>query len=341
MCFLQVQEFPLEYGLCICSPPNPQNCDDVFTLCETSFSLQQDLFSGATSVPGGPTLVSNVDGAYSFNGRNDLDDNWLLVSDSVKSTLLDQTDDFSISFWLNVASGSSSAYIFSFEMGNNRYFSLYERARVRSTFYYFRDRLTAQDDGYDTQVALSFYYDSSVFPEGIRDSKWHFIVLTVNFPTVTLTVDGYVHYPTRGNYRDTFENTVDLNLNGSIYEMPAPILTKTTAQIDAINGYIGGSSRGRQFALDGEMRQLVVTDVLDTNTYNCLGSCNNRIYSDGSVSGFTTFYNPARRSFEFSSNAGPEAYSAFLMSLIYSDNGFLPPEEEDESRRISVQVTND
>ena len=338
-----MREFPLDYGLCVCSPPNPQNCDDVFTLCGTSFSLQQDLFSGATPTPGGPTLVSDVDGAYSFNGRNDVDNNWLLVSDSVKLTFLEQTDDFSISFWLNVASGSSSAYIFSFEMGTSRYFSLYESGRARAIFYYFRDRLATQDDGYNTQVALSFYYNSEVFPEGLRDSKWHFIVLTVDFPTVTLTVDGYIHYPTRGNYFDTFENQVDLFRNGSTYQMPAPILTKTTAQIDAINGYIGGSSRGntRSFALDGEMRQMVVTDVLDTDTYNCLGSCNNRIYSDGSVSGFTTFYNPARRSFEFSSNAGPEAYTAFLMSLIYSDNGFLPPEEDAESRRISVQVTND
>jgi hypothetical protein len=127
--------------------------------------------------------------------------------------------------------------------------------------------------------------------------------------------------------------------------MPAPIIVKSQAQIDVLRGYIGGSSgRGEDFALHGAMRQLILTEPLSTNSYNCLGSCDVGIFSDSSVSGFTTFYNPAKRLFEFRSSTDPDEppgdreYTEFMGTLVFSDSGFLPPEEQDESWRVSVQV---
>ncbi len=339
------ETFPNQYGICECTNPA---CQNVFTLCGTSFSLQEDLFAGATPArSAGPTLVPGLGfQVYSFNGRNDLSNNWLEISSATKTNFLQTTDDFTTSSWIRVATGSSSSYILTFELGRDRYFSLYEASQSTFVLYYFRDNIPGItiDDGRNTQVALTFFYDPAVFPVGLRDNQWHFITFTIDFPAAILTIDGYEYRPTRGNYRNQFQSRVDLVqlTDGTFYNMPAPILTKTQAQIDGISGKIGGTARGNRFSLDGEMRQLTVTNVFDTSTLNCIASCNSRIgVASGATipSSITTLYDPATRRLSFRGAANPSQYTILLQSLVYYSNGFLLPQEQGESRiiRISVQ----
>ena len=339
------ETFPNQYGVCECTNPA---CQNVFSLCGTSFSLQEDLFAGATPASSaGPTLVSGLSfQVYSFNGRNDLSNNWLEISSATKTLFLQTTDDFTISMWIRVSSGSSSSYILGFELGTNRYFSLYEASQTTLVLYYFRDSIpgVTNDDARGTQVALTFFYDTAVFPQGLRDNQWHFITFTIDFPAAILNVDGYEHRPTRGNYRNQFQSRVDLVrlTDGTHHNMPAPLLTKTQTQIDGISGKIGGSARNVRFALDGEMRQLSFTSLFDTSTLNCIVSCNNRIgITPGATisSSITTLYDPVKRQFIFRGAASPSQYTTLLQSLVYYSNGFLLPQEQGESRiiRISVQ----
>ena len=294
------------------------------------------------------SVMDNI--AYTFNGAH-TSENWVLVSDEAKTNFFELVDnqDFTVTCWLRVDSESRAAYIFSFQTGNGRYFSLYEVSKQRAIFYYFRDRIAEpEDSGYETQVALSFYYDTDIFPDGLRDDEWHFIALSVDYPSITLTIDGYNLRPTQGNYYSVSNQQILLGqlTDGTYYEMPAEILRKTEAQIDNINGYIGGSSRGNSYSLDGAIRQLILTDYLDTDAYSCLGACDVTIYSDGSVSDFSTFFNPAKRSFEFSTSAEPNEpigdaeYTEYMGTLLFSDNGFLQPEQQEESWMVSVQVRN-
>ena len=342
-----VETFPNQYGACECTDPA---CLDVFTLCGTSFSLQQDLFSGVTTASsGGPSLVPSLNfTVYSFNGRNDHSNNWLEIPSTVKTQFLQRTDDFTISFWIRVLNDSSSSYILSFELDTNRYFSLFEASAQTLVFYYFRDNIPGitTDDGRTTLVALTFFYNASLFPSGLRENQWHFISFSVDFPSVILNVDGYKHRPTRGNYRNQFDSRVDLVqlTDGTFYNMPAPILTKTQAQIDGISGKIGGTARGDRFSLSGEMRQLTQTDLFDTNTLNCIASCNTRIgiASEATISSsISTIYNPTTRRFVFSGAATPSQYTTLLQSLVYFSNGFLLPEEEGEIRVISISIQDE
>lgn len=347
---VQVFEFPLNYGLCTCSPPREPSCSAI-ELCGTT--VVQNLLSNA-DIPSNSaatldtSVMDNI--AYTFNGAH-TSENWVLVSDEAKTNFFELVDnqDFTVTCWLRVDSESRAAYIFSFQTGNGRYFSLYEVSKQRAIFYYFRDRIAEpEDSGYETQVALSFYYDTDIFPDGLRDDEWHFIALSVDYPSITLTIDGYNLRPTQGNYYSVSNQQILLGqlTDGTYYEMPAEILRKTEAQIDNINGYIGGSSRGNSYSLDGAIRQLILTDYLDTDAYSCLGACDVTIYSDGSVSDFSTFFNPAKRSFEFSTSAEPNEpigdaeYTEYMGTLLFSDNGFLQPEQQEESWMVSVQVRN-
>ena len=347
--YSQIETFPNQYGLCECTDTL---CTDVFALCGTSFSLQVDLFSGATPANpiSGPSQVT-VPGytVWSFNGENTISQNWLEISSSTKSSLLSVTDDFTISFWIRVGSASNAQYILGCELGTSRYFSMYDAGTARMILYYFRDTLPglsqAQDDGYDSQVALSFYYDSAIFPNGLRDNQWHFVALTVDYPVVTFSIDGYELRPTRGNYRDRFTSQVLLNRDGSIYDMPAPILTKSASVIDSISCKLGGSARGNSFSLLGEMRQPTVTPVLSSENHRCIASCNEYIEASSSVSivsQFQTFYNPVLRRLEFSSTTATSDsdYTLFVQSLIFYSNGFIPPEEQRESRRIDLRISD-
>ena len=285
--------------------------------------------------------------AYLFNNLNGIPNNWLDMESGVKTRTLQVTDDFSVSMWITINANSQSAYIFSYELGTARYFSLFDSGSDRAILYYFRDRLSELDpadvdDGFRTQVAFSFYYDDAIFPNGLRDSQWHFISLNMDFPDVTFTVDGYVFRPTRGNYFNSFNNQVVLDRlqDGTFYQLPAPLLTKSQDIIDSIDGRLGGSARGNniEFCLGGQIRQMLFTDRLSTADYNCIGSCNNEVFSDRTVSGFTTFYQPATRLLSFSGPLTPDEYTAYLQTLLYSDNGFIPLEQEGESRLVTLQV---
>lgn len=261
-----METFPNQYGLCECTDIL---CTDVFSLCQTSFTTQLDFFAGAFSnnVVSGPTMI-NVPGyiVWSFNGANTIQNNWLQMGTATQASFLSVTDDFTISFWIRIRTDSNSQYILACELDRNRYFSLYDASADRLIFYYFRDSLPgfgqADDDGYTTQVALSYYYDSAVFPNGLRDNQWHFVTFTVNYPITILSIDGYEQQPTRGNYRNQFNSQILFNRDGSTYTMPAPILTKTANQIASLSCKIGGSQRGNSFSLNGEMRQFTLTDIL-------------------------------------------------------------------------------
>ena len=214
--------------------------------------------------------------------------------------------------------------------------------------YYYRDLLAGQsiasDDGYNTQVALSFYYNRTQLPNGIRDNQWHFLSLTVDFPSITLLIDGVQYQPTRGNYRDNFQSTVNLNqVAGVNYTMPAQILTKSVSQINDIVARIGGSIRGSNFALFGEMRQLTLSNIVDDDTFACLASCNNIIGVDpnSSFPDIVTFYNPVTRTFDFTGPSDATGYTALLQSLIYYTNGFLLPEESGERRIITLRINDE
>ena len=343
-----VQEtFPNEYGACQCTD---SACLDVFTLCGTSFSLHQDLFTGVTTASSaGPALISGLNfQVYSFNGRNDLSNNWLEIPSTTKTQFLQRTDDFTVSFWIRIPIGSGSSYILSFELGRSRYFSLYESSAQTLVLYYFRDNIPGivNDDGRDTQVALTFFYDTTVLPSGLRDNQRHFVTFSVDFPSVVLNVDGYEHRPTRGNYRNQFESrvTLDLLTDGNSYNMPAPILTKSQTQIDAISGKIGGTARGNQFSLGGQVRQLMFTDLIDGDTLICLASCNNRIAIAPSApvsSSISTLYNPVARTLFFSGAASASQYTVLLQYLVYYSNGFLLPEESGETRAISISIRDE
>lgn len=344
---LQEETFPNQYGACECTDPE---CSDVFQLCDAT-GTQQDIFSDASpaSLDGPSRVIGPPFTVYSFNGLNGISNNWLSITDSAKATFLQTaTNQFSISFWLRVESGSGSSYILGFERGRSRYFNLLESSQARLIFYYFRDALPgftpASDDGYDTQVAFSFYYNRTQLPTGLRDNQWHFISLNVMFPSVTLVIDGVQYQPTRGNYRNEFDSTVNFNqIPGVNYSMPAPILMKSNTVIDEIEARIGGSIRSTNFALFGEMRQLVLSSYINDDLYACLASCNNLIGVDPTQSfpSIVTFYNPVTRVFDFTGPINAAGYTNFLQSLIYYTNGFLPPEESGESRRVTLRINDE
>lgn len=342
-----LETFPNEYGACECTN---SVCFDVFTLCGTSISLQQDLFSGATTANlAGPVLVPGLNfEVYTFNGRNDLSNNWLEISSSTKTQFLQRTDNFTVSSWIRVTAGSSSSYILTFELGTNRYFSLYEASTITLVLYYFRDNIPGviNDDARNTQVGLTFFYDPAVFPNGLRDNQWHFIALTINFPLAVINVDGHEHHPVRGYYRNQFQSRVDLQrlTDGTYHNMPAPILTKTQTQIDGISGKIGGSARSIRFSFDGQIRQFTLTSNLNASTVSCVASCNNRIGigPNSTISStISTLYNPVTRTLFFSGAANPNHYTTLLQSLIYYNNGFLLPKEEGEIRIISISIRDE
>ena len=347
--FPQTESFPNQYGACECTNAE---CLDVFELCggSTIFTLQEDFFTEASPAsPAGPTVVTGPPFiVFSFHGRNGVPNNWLGIPDSLKNTFLHTTDQFSVSLWLRIEVASGSSYIVSFELGRSRYFSMYDISQTRMTFYYFRDpipgRSPTSDDGYDTQVALSFFYNRTQLPNGLRDNQWHFLSLTIDFPSVTLRVDGVEYQPTQGNYRNQFQTQVNLNrISGTNYSMPAPILVKSPAQMDSIVARIGGSIRGNNFGMFGEMRQLVLSNVITDNIYACLASCNNIIGVDPSQSfpEFVTFYNPVTRTFDFTGPANAARYTLLLQSLIYFTNGFLLPEESGERRVVTLQINDE
>jgi len=228
---------------------------------------------------------------------------------------------------------------------------MFDRSSARLNVFYFRDVMdsftSGNDDGYNSQVAFSYYYDHNIFPNGLRDSQWHFVALTVSYPHMTVTIDNVELRPTMGNYYNNIEQRVLLNqlTDGSFYNMPAPLLTKSSDIINGIVGRVGGSARGIEYSLHGQMRQVVMSSATNSSSYVCLASCNNLIdLAPGSAANFSQFdvsYDPIRRIFRFSANTNAAGYTNFLQSLVYFTNGYLSLQESGESLRINLNINDE
>ena len=335
-------------------------CSSEYDLCNVSLDPSVNLLDGAAPssvASNNPTEV--VSGVYEFDGSKSATA-YLLMSDAVRDSAMSITDHFSVSMWMKI-DGNNLVYPLSFERGTTRYFSWLLRYE-RLNFFYQRDRLdnlpdTQVDLGEDSRVGLSFYYDTNIFTEGtIRDGKWHFLKMDINYPSIVLYIDGYAHYANEGHYFNIENNKVgiDRDLNAA-YDMPARILKKSDSLISQIVGRLGGSSRGsHDYVVDGLIRLPYFTDLMDNSQYICLASCNDNLlpqdYTPGSnfeainatTNGFSVFYQPVSRSLYFSKEGGtPSNYTEFVQSLVYHTNGYLPAQVQEntgEGRQLELQV---
>lgn len=343
---MQEEPFPNTFGACECDSREAL-CRDVYSLCSASSSLSFDYDLLLHAVPGtnfnGPNLVSNTDYlVWNFNGRNDISFNWLSLTNTLKAAFLATTDDLTLSMWIHLDASTtiSSSYLFSAEDSRGtRYFSLYEASRSRAILFYHRNALSSTDNGAGTQVALSFYYDSDFVghSNGLRDGQWHFIALTVQYPTVTFTVDGLTYLPTQGNYYDQENNQVLLNrIDGVTYQMPGPILSKDPALVNNIQALIAGSFRGsNRYSVGGQIRMMHFTSAMSVATYSCLASCNASISAEA-FPGLDSLYNPVTRNLSFTGAATPANYTALLNTLVYTSNDFFPPQQLPTSSVIEI-----
>ena len=236
---------------------------------------------------------------------------------------------------------TGSVYLLTFEDTTNvRYFHLYERSTTRFTVYYARAAIpgAATDTSVGSEVEVDFTYNATIHPSGMRDSMWHYVTLSVNYPIMQLTLDGTVY--SISEYYYTNQNGVRVPLGSGTAlgtTMPAPILNKSGRS--SINVRIGGSSkRSPGYTLRGGIRQLYFTPLMNTATYSCLASCNNNIYTDGRTPQITTSYNPVSRTLFFNGANSPSEYTNFLQSLVYVDNGYLTPQETGSTRIITLKV---
>ena len=271
---------------------------------------------------------------YNFNGINTVTNN-LVVASSIRNSLLAITNSFTISMWVQVIPPGSS-YLLTFEDTTTaRYFHLFDKSLTRFTVYYVRAAIPgASDKGMGSEVEVNFIYNAAIHPNGMRDSMWHYVTLSVNYPIMQLTLDGTVYNISEYSY--TNQNGVKVPItNGTT--MPVPILNKSGQS--GINVRIGGSStRSPGYTLKGGIRQLYFTPLMNTATYNCLASCNNNISTDGRTPQITTSYNPVSRTLFFNGASSPSEYTNFLQSLVYVDNGYLAPQETGSTRIITLQV---
>ena len=350
-----MQGFPLDSGTCSCV-----GCDTEYVMCDILLTPQINLTSGNSPVAvsnNNPDQIVDTD-VFEFTGETSSTAN-SIMSDSVRDQAMNISDNFSTSIWVYVEESPNLQYIFSFENSNgDRYFSWLLRPG-RLNLFYRRDRLDnlpvgQTDSGFGERVGLSFYFDPDIFPGGtIRDNKWHFLKLDIQYPSIKLYVDGYVHYATEGNYFDITDSRVRLNRDGTIYNMPARILDKDASTIASITGFLGGSQRGSfGYNFHGRLRLLFITGLMDNSQYTCLASCNNSLvptnYVPGSedlnttVGDFHVFYQPVSRTLYFNNANGEIAdYNTFVKSLVYHTYGYLPPQQEEntgEGRTIEIMV---
>ena len=334
---LQATAFPLTSGCCECAP----TCGSAFTLCNASFAASYNLFQGVSS--GGPiasTTICSGDTVYTFNGLDSFSNN-LIVSSTIRNSLLGITNSFTVSMWVqDLVKGST--YLLAFEDTSTlRYFHFYEKSITRFAVFYARAALPgiASDNGIGTEVEVDFLYDPAIHPVGLRDNLWHYITISVNYPDMQFTLDGVVYSIGELSYYDQNRNRIPALGSGLLpgYKMPAPIMSKTGMPIDI---HIGGSSvrTPAGYVLKGGIRQIYFTSLMPNATYTCLASCNNKIYSDGRVPQIGTSYNPVTRTLSFSGTYSPSLYTNFLQSLVYSDNGYLPPQETGSTRVVTIQV---
>ena len=238
--------------------------------------------------------------------------------------------------WILVTPPGSS-YILAFEDTSTlRYFHFYEKSTARFAIHYTRAAIpgVTPDNGVGTEVEVDFTYNPVLHPNGMRDSNWHYITFSVNYPNMQLTVDGYAYSISEYSYTNQFRVKVPITPGTT---MPAPIMNKSGNS--AINVRIGGSStRAPGFVMQGSIRQMYFTSLMNTMTYTCLASCKNLISTDGRAPQVTTSYNPVSRTLTFTGTNSPSVYTNFLQSLVYVDNGYLLPQETGSTRIITLQV---
>ena len=285
-----------------------------------------------------------------------------IMTESVKEEIMNTKDQFSLSFWINTEAkdNGKNQYLFSIEDGTqnqreDRYFALLIWDN-RLNFFYLRDRLPTLDanlvdSGIGTRVGLSFYINDDL-GNTVWDGKWHYIKLDVDYPKMTLYIDGYLHYPTEGHYYNVDgASRVDLTDN---FDMIAPFW------IDPVSsnfiGRIGGSRRGgNSFNFRGKIRLFFVTSPMSNAQYSCIASCNSTIappdYTPGSsefnvtIGDFDVFYQPVSRVLYFTFEDGSvSSYDSFVKSLVLYTNGHLPPQQiegEGEGRRIKMKIADE
>ena len=363
--FVFLQSFPTEFAQCSCSG---SGCGTEYQLCGISLANSVNLTQGLTPPNSGtfnPVQVAGTDVLrFSFSGNNPSSTSFYTMDAAVKNSALDFTDNFSTSTWLKCNDNSRpSQYVFSFDNddvsnGNGkRTYTWRFRRDNRLTLFYTRGRLdnipaSQPDSGENSRVGLSFYFQSAVSTTNICDGVWHFYKLDITYPSIKLFVDGYVHYATEGHYFGVSNNLIRLSSGSVVYDMPARLNVKTNK--DAITGRIGSSSRFLDYGFNGELRLLMMTNLLDNSQYTCLASCNNSLvhseYSPGTgdvfnntIGSFTNvFYQPVSRTLYFSNAGGsPSDYTAFLRNISYNTNGHLPAQtvaNMGEGRRIELQV---
>lgn len=349
--------FPTEFASCRGST------GEEYTMCDSSLFTQLNMLSSIVPEAVGSNNPTNPSGTdvRVFNGANSNQARYL-ISGTLKDQVLSISDDFSISVWLKFDSnGKNLQYPISFEGGTqsdrNRYFSwLFRLNSKRLNLFYNRDLLETSssptaDLGYGLRVGLSFYWDQSVFDD-LRDDKWHFYKMDVDFPKIKFYIDGHVYYATEGHYHDVTGDRAGIS-DPIELELPARILDKTSSTspitIAEMQARVGGSSRGN-FNFDGQMRLLYVTSLMDNSLYTCLASCGDTVIPEGYVpgsqnltnivNGISTFYNPVSRELHFiKASSIPQEFTTFIRSISYSTKDVLPPEEQGEGRRIRIRVS--
>lgn len=279
------------------------------------------------------------------------------MSDSVKQAAMSLTDNFSTSMWIKISSQEVIAYAFSFETEpastHHRYYSWLMRDK-RLNLFYNRAQIegTAADNGVNTRVGMSFYYnDVTLFPGAtIHDNQWHYLRLDVNFPNIILYVDGHAITCSEGHYYNAANSKIPLV---APFQMPAKFATKDNATINSIVAHLGGSSRtSDKYNIQASMRLVYITGLMNNNQYSCIASCNNSLIPEGFVpgsgtdfsnthNGFDVFYQPVTRTLEFQkAGSSPVEYTNFVRSLVYnSRDGSITPEEQKEGRRVEITVS--
>ena len=331
------------------------DCSHEYDMCGVSLDPQINMTLGSSKGTT-PTQVGDV---YTFTGA-DGSGNVIVMTDSVKESVMGLKDHFSISGWVKVETDTGLPYIFSIEDGSqgnlrDRYFSWLLRDD-RLNIFYLRDRLPEldsilEDGGIGTRVGMSFDF-TSFMSNTLYDGKWHFLKLDIDFPQIRLYVDGYLLNPSRGHYYDASGATRE-SLE-SPYDMPAPIWNDPDPS-DFI-GRIGGSQRSNNiYNLKGSLRLFFATGTMDNSQYTCIASCNTSLAPSGFTPGstdmsvtigdFNVFYQPVTRTLTFTySNGSVSVYDSFLKSIIYTTNGYLPPlqaENMGEGRRLKFQISDE
>ena len=333
-----------------------------YSMCGSNLNPQYNLLTSSTLSPetigsDNPVLVDGTD-VYRFNGATGTQSR-LLITGTLHDDILSITDDFSTSMWIKFNSGSRDLqYPISFETSaGNRHFSFLFWP-IRLNLFYRRDVLVAgsipnEDLGYGSRVGLSFYWDQSIFGD-LRDDKWHFMKLDIDFPKIKFYIDGHVYYVTEGHYFSVTNSIVRFS-NSPEFNMPARILDRTSSTspvpLSSIVVRVGGSVRGsNKYNFQGEMRLLYITSLMDNSLYTCIASCGESVIPSGyvpgsqnlttNVDGFSTFYNPVSRVLYFNkAGSTPNDYTNFLRSVSFSTRDTIPPEEQGEGRRIELRVS--